>query len=105
MGIPVLRGRSVTEQDSGSNAWVVVINEAMARKFWQNDDPIGRTITFDDSPEEKPRQIVGVVGNVHQFSLTIDPQPEAYIDYRQLPVRIRSSWTEARVHKSLIIRL
>lgn len=104
MGIPVVRGRSVTEQDTGSNAWVVVINEAMARKFWQNDDPIGRTITFDDSPDEKPRQIVGVVGNVHQFSLTMDPQPEAYIDYRQLPVRIRSSWTEARVHKSLIIR-
>jgi putative ABC transport system permease protein len=104
MGIPVLRGRGVTEQDTESNAWVVVINEAMARKFWQNHDPIGRTITFDDSPEEKPRQIVGVVGNVHQFSLTMDPQPEAYIDYRQAPVRIRSGWTEARIHKSLIIR-
>lgn len=104
MGIPVLRGRSVSEQDTGSNAWVVVINDAMARKFWQNEDPIGRTITFDDSPEEKPRQIVGVVGNVHQFSLTVDPQPEAYIDYRQVPVRVHSGWTETRIHKSLIIR-
>jgi putative ABC transport system permease protein len=34
----------------------------------------------------------------------MDPQPEAYIDYRQAPVRIRSGWTEARIHKSLIIR-
>jgi len=104
MGIPVLRGRGIAEEDTESNAWVVVINEAMARRFWQNEDPIGRTIKFDDSPEEKPRQIVGIVGNVKQFSLTMDPQPEAYIDYRQVPVRIHSGWTEARVHKSLIIR-
>jgi putative ABC transport system permease protein len=104
MGIPVLRGRTVTEHDTESSGWVVVINEAMARKFWQNDDPIGRTITFDDSPEEKPRQIVGVVGNVHQFSLTMDPFPEAYIDYRQVPVRVHSAWTETRIHKSIIFR-
>lgn len=104
MGIHVLRGRGIAEHDTESSAWVVVINEAMARKFWQNEDPIGRTITFDDSPEEKPRQIVGVVGNVHQFSLTLDPWPEAYVDYRQVPVRVHSGWTETRVHKSFILR-
>ena len=49
---------------------VVVINEAMARQFWPNEDPIGREITFDSSPEERPRQIVGIVGNVKQFELT-----------------------------------
>jgi putative ABC transport system permease protein len=104
MGIPMLRGRGVTEQDTPSNAWVVVINEAMARRFWQNEDPIGRSISFDDSPEEKPRQIVGVVGNVHQFSLTVPPEPEVYVSYQQLPRRIKSGWTETRVHKSLIVR-
>jgi len=104
MGIPVLRGRGVTEQDTPSNAWVAVINEAMARRFWQNEDPIGRSISFDDSPEEKPRQIVGVVGNVHRFSLTASPEPEAYISYQQMPTRIKSIWTETRIHKSLIVR-
>jgi putative ABC transport system permease protein len=104
MGIPVLRGRGINEHDTESSGWVVVINEAMARKFWHNEDPIGRTITFDDSPEEKPRQIVGVVGNVHQFSLTMDPLPEAYVDYRQVPVRVHSGWTETRIHKSFILR-
>jgi putative ABC transport system permease protein len=104
MGIPLLRGRGVNEQDTESSAWVVVINQTMARKFWQNEDPIGRTIQFDDSPQEKPRQIVGIVGSVKQFSLTIDAQPEAYIAYQQVPSRIYSGWTEARVHKSLIIR-
>lgn len=104
MGIPLLRGRGVTEQDTKSNAWVVVINEAMARRFWQNEDPIGRSITFDDSPEEKPRQIVGIVGNVHQFSLTTPPEPEVYVSYQQLPTHIMSRWTEARIHKNLIVR-
>ena len=104
MGIPLLRGRGVTEQDTESSAWVVVINQTMARKFWQNEDPIGRTITFDDSPQEKPRLIVGVVGNVKQFALTQPSQPEAYIAYQQVPSRLYSGWTEARIHKSLIIR-
>jgi len=104
MGIPVLRGRGVTEQDTESNAWVVVINDAMARRAWPNEDPIGRTIQFDDSPQEKPRLVVGVVGNVKQFELTETPRPEAYIAYQQVPSRIYSGWTEARVHKSLIIR-
>jgi putative ABC transport system permease protein len=104
MGIPVVRGRGVTEQDTPINAWVAVINEAMARRFWQNEDPIGRSISFDDSPEEKPRQIVGVVGNVHQFSLTAPPEPEVYISYQQMPTRIKSVWTETRIHKSLIVR-
>lgn len=104
MGIPLLRGRGVTEQDTESSAWVVVINQTMARKFWQNEDPIGRTITFDDSPQEKPRLIVGVAGDVKQFVLTQPSQPEAYIAYQQVPSRLYSGWTEARIHKSLIIR-
>ena len=104
MGIPVLRGRGVTEQDTESNAWVVVINDAMARQFWPNRDPVGRAIKFDDSPDEKPRQIVGVVGNVKQFRLTRPPFPEAYVSYQQLPSRIDPGETEARVHKSLVIR-
>ena len=52
MGIPILRGRGITEQDTETSASVVVINEAMARQFWPNEDPIGQEITFDSSPDE-----------------------------------------------------
>jgi hypothetical protein len=45
MGIPIVRGRGVTEQDTETFAEVVVINEAMARRFWPNEDPVGREIT------------------------------------------------------------
>jgi predicted permease len=104
MGIPILRGRGVTEQDTETSAPVVVIGEGTARKFWPNEDPIGREITFDSSPEERPRQIVGIVGNVKQFVLTDESQPQAYVSYLQLPAHTVPSWTESRVHKSLIIR-
>lgn len=104
MAVPVLRGRTITEQDTAANAWVAVINEAFARRIFRDQDPIGRSVQFDDSPDEKPRQIVGIVGNVHQFSLTMTPEPEVYVSYQQMPSRIYPGWTEARVHKSLIIR-
>jgi putative ABC transport system permease protein len=104
MGIPVHRGRGVTEQDTETSSPVVVINEAMARRFWPNEDPLGREITFDSSPEERPRQIVGIVGNVKQFRLTLDSQPQAYVSYLQLSAHTVPGWTESRIHKSLIIR-
>ena len=63
---------------------MVVINEAMARQFWPNEDPVGQAITFDSSPEERPRQIVGIVGNVKQFVLNKESQPQAYVSYPQL---------------------
>jgi len=103
MGIPILRGRAVTDQDTETSSSVVIINQAMARQFWPNEDPVGRAITFDSSPEERPRQIVGIVGNVKQFALTREPQPQAYVSYQQLPAHI-AGWTESRIHKSLVIR-
>jgi predicted permease len=104
MGIPIVRGRGVTEQDTETSAPVVVINEAMARQFWPNEDPIGREITFDSSPEERPRQIVGIAGNVKQFELIRESQAQAYVSYLQLPAHTVPGWTESRVHKSLVIR-
>ncbi len=104
MGIPIVRGRGVAEQDTQTSEQVVVVNEAMARQFWPNEDPIGREIKFDFSPEERPRRIVGIVGNVKQFVLTSESQAQAYVSYEQLPARTVPGWTESRVHKSLVIR-
>ncbi len=104
MGIPILRGRGITEQDTETSAWVAVISEAMARQFWPNEDPIGQAITFDSSPDERPRQVVGIVGNVKQFNLTMESRPQAYVSYPQLPARTVPGWTESRIHKALVIR-
>jgi putative ABC transport system permease protein len=104
MGIPVVRGRGIDEQDKESAPWVVVINETMAHQFWPNQNPLGQVITFDSSPDERPRQIVGIVKNAKDYDLTRDAMPEAFVAYTQLPARTYAGWTEARVHKSLVVR-
>jgi putative ABC transport system permease protein len=104
MSIPVRRGRSLTEQDAESAPWVVVINEAMARKFWPQQDPIGHLVTLDTTPDERPREIVGIVGNVRQYELAEESQPEIYAPYPQQTMHSTASMAESRVHKSLVIR-
>lgn len=104
MRIPIARGRGISEQDTANNAWVVVINGAMAKRYWPNQDPIGQVIKFDDSPDEKPRQIIGIVQDVKQFVLTEPAEPEAFVPYQQLASRIDPRGSESRLHKSIIIR-
>jgi putative ABC transport system permease protein len=104
MGIPIVRGRGIAQQDTETSEPVVVINEAMAREFWPKEDAIGCEIKFDFSPEERPRRVVGITGNVRQWVLTYESQPQAYVAYQQLPARTVPDWTESRVHKSLVIR-
>jgi putative ABC transport system permease protein len=102
MGIPILRGRGIEEQDTESGAWVVVINETMARQYWPNQNPLGQVITFDNSPDERPRQIVGIVRNVKDFAMDQDSMPQAFVAYTQLPSRI-ADFNEARLHKSVVV--
>ena len=80
MGIPLLSGRLVTEQDVTNNSRLVMINEAMAKRFWPGEDPVGSRIsTAVSSGQQIPWQtIVGVVGNVRHLGLDIEPRPEIY---------------------------
>jgi len=80
MGIPLLSGRVVTEQDVTNGSRFVMINEAMATRFWPGEDPVGKRIsTMVSSGQQIPWQtIVGVVGNVRHLSLDVEPRPEIY---------------------------
>jgi putative ABC transport system permease protein len=107
MQIPLLRGRRLTERDVAAAPWVVIINAAMGRKFFPDQDPIGQVITLDTKAvrgEERPRVIVGVVGNVRQFALRDDPVPEMYAPYQQQAAHLVADGDEARLHKSLVLR-
>jgi putative ABC transport system permease protein len=88
--IPVKRGRAFDERDTGRSLPVVVINEALARQYWGNGDPlndrlvIGRGVMreFADEPE---RQIIGIVGNVRDGGLNNEPRPAMYLPQAQVP--------------------
>jgi putative ABC transport system permease protein len=87
MGISMLRGRAITAQDGGDAPRVVVINEAMKRRFWPNEDPLGKRISFlttDGTPDW--REIVGVVKNIRHTALDSEPQPEMYFPFSQFPL-------------------
>ena len=86
--IPVLRGRLFARTDTASSDRVVIINETFARKYWPNDDPLGKVMVIGKGlgPEfdEPPRQIVGIVGSVTEASLNGGKVPVMYIPQSQV---------------------
>lgn len=82
MGIPILRGRALSPQDDRDSPPVVVINEALAERYFPGEDPVGQHIT-DFGPE--PIEIVGVAAAVRQGRLTDQPMPELYFPFMQVP--------------------
>ncbi len=82
LGIPLTLGRDFADTDADGTPMVIVVNQAMARRFWPNQNPIGRRITTDDKTWYS---IVGVAGDVRQMGLRADSEPEVYMSYLQDP--------------------
>jgi putative ABC transport system permease protein len=86
--IPVLSGRSFQDQDNSAGGRVVVITEAMAKEYWPKGDALGALITIGKGIgpdfEEPPRQIVGIVGDVHQDALNRPPDQIMYVPLAQV---------------------
>jgi predicted permease len=83
MGIAVHRGRGFVPNDRMSAARLVVINEALAAKYFPDEDPVGRTLqTFDQAGE----RIIGVVANVAENTLTEPSVPARYMLYEHDPI-------------------
>ena len=85
MGMPLLRGRQFTDRDNVPPSSVAIINEAAVRKFFPNEDPIGRR--FGNSPETSGQiEIVGIVRDA-KYNALRDPAPATmYVPYAQYPV-------------------
>jgi putative ABC transport system permease protein len=86
---PLLRGRFFRESDNTDAPGVVIINDALAKKYWPNEDALGKRITFSDprKPDPKWLTIVGIVRSIRHRGLDIDPQPEHYLPFVQDPER------------------
>jgi putative ABC transport system permease protein len=86
MGMTVHRGRNVSDSDTAASTQVVVINTAMANRFWPNANPIGERLTFGPGTQNE-NEIVGVVGDVRDFGLSAVPVVEGYFPLAQAPTR------------------
>ncbi len=88
MQIPLLSGRVFTEQDQAGSPPVVVINQTLARRYWPDEDPVGKPIRIVDSniaDSSFSATIIGTVGDVKHGSLDEKSTPQIYLSFAQNP--------------------
>ena len=83
MGVKLLRGRYFTNYDRRSAPGVGIISQALARRYWPNDDPVGKRIHVDWGGGGFEAEIVGVVGDTRDMALAVPPMPQLYLSYLQ----------------------
>jgi putative ABC transport system permease protein len=85
LGIALLGGRAIAEDDSAAAPNVIVINDVMAARYWPNESPIGKRISFDQTRDGVPiwREIVGIVEGVRHSGLENEPEPQMYAPFSQ----------------------
>jgi putative ABC transport system permease protein len=89
MGIPIVKGRDFNDRDQHKSTPVIIVTETFARKFFPGEDAIGKRIqpginTFDNE-HSTMREIVGVVADVRNRSLSTEPKPAYYVPQTQTP--------------------
>jgi putative ABC transport system permease protein len=86
MGIPLLDGRHLSEEDDGERPPVAVVSKVLANNHFPDRSPIGQVVVIDDTDgDPRPVQIVGVVGPVKQTNLETPPKGDLYLPLRQMP--------------------
>ena len=106
--IPLRRGRYLDEHDSETAPWAMVVNETFAHRFFPNENPIGQQILlrYDPYPvnEPRPREIVGVVGDVKHWGLSRPAPPFMYASHLQQPAVYPGGAIVAHLWQTLAIR-
>ena len=85
IGIPIRQGRAFEDRDRDGAPQVVIISEAMARRFWPGQNPLGQRLTASFHEQQGPREVVGVVGDVKSRGLDDDAAATMYLPFRQAP--------------------
>jgi putative ABC transport system permease protein len=83
MNIPLLAGRGFTEADTGNAPDVAIVNEVFVRRYLSGLSPLGQKLLFDGTPDERPNEIVGVVGDFRYEGLETEAKPEIYFPHAQ----------------------
>jgi predicted permease len=96
LGVQSVRGRILESRDTAASAPVVVINQTMAKKFWPNEDPIGKRFKVDYY-NDPIREIVGIVPDLKLNLREREPAAIMYVPYAQLPT-IQESQTAVNLH-------
>jgi putative ABC transport system permease protein len=85
LGIEFTQGRLFDDRDRLDAPSVAIVNRAMAQRFWPDQNAIGKSVTFVNGGDDRPRVVVGVVGDARHDSLDEPPPPHAYVPMAQVP--------------------
>ncbi|HMC61157.1 MAG TPA: FtsX-like permease family protein, partial [Candidatus Solibacter sp.] len=81
--IPVLGGREFTEHDDARAPLVAMVNQTTARRYWPNQNPLGKLVLLGRIPQ--PIEVVGVLGDIRNVGVAADVAPEIYVPFAQRP--------------------
>jgi predicted permease len=82
MRVPLQSGREFTDADNAEAPKVVIVNQALARRYWPNENPVGKHIVVG---RQTASEVVGVAVDVKNRGLALDAQPQLYLPFPQLP--------------------
>lgn len=86
LGIPILRGRGFQPSDSADAPHVALVSRSLAEKYFPNEDPVGKRIAYGNMDgDDHMIEIVGIVGDVHEYGLDRDVRPIVYANALQRP--------------------
>jgi putative ABC transport system permease protein len=83
MGIALLKGRAFTDADVDGAPRVAIVSDAVARRYWPNESPLGKHVNMSGQPRGPWDEVVGVVAANKHRSLKDQPEPELYLPYEQ----------------------
>jgi len=86
LGIPVIAGRAATAFDTAGSQPVTIIGRELARRYFADGDPIGRTMTVEEAGRKTRRLVIGVAGDVRSASPDPRPQPVIHVPHAQAPL-------------------
>jgi putative ABC transport system permease protein len=104
MKIPMLRGRDFNMHDAANSTWVMIVNETMARRYWPNEDPIGKHVKVDLSPEDQPREVIAVVHDVPSNPQQRTQEPAIYVPFFQAGPHTIGPMSSLRFQLTFVLR-
>ena len=103
IGIPLIRGRFFTVSDNADAPPVIIVNQALAKKYWPNQDAVGKRIAMGGmSSQPTWITIVGIVGDIKHTGLDAEPKPEMYVPFAQDPYQSMIFTVQSAQHPRLL---
>jgi putative ABC transport system permease protein len=100
----VVKGRDFTDRDTVHAPWVAIVNETMARRFFPNEDPIGKRIRVDLSEEDQLREIVAVVRDIPAAHPQTKQDPAIFIPFVQAAAHSTGPYTGLHMQMTYLMR-